>query len=145
MAIVKKITTGWVTQRFDADTGKCLGQDFTISDEYHCETEDGERIDEPENLIYQPYHMTIDQPVTMTKAEALTILRKQHMIRHLEEGMRGDAEDPLCGIEELLTVNEASAVLVWQRWALKNPEQRMLIGAEKSIQLAATSPSFWEA
>jgi len=63
MAIIKKITHGFVAQRFDAETGRCLGQEFTCGDDCTYETEDGEMIDEPDNMEYQPYHMTVvDNP-----------------------------------------------------------------------------------
>ena len=43
--ILNKITTGFVTQRFDSETGEWLDQEFIAGDE-SFETEDGEPIDE---------------------------------------------------------------------------------------------------
>lgn len=48
MPEIRKITTGFVTQRWDLETGKFLGQDFTASDDVAYENEHGEVIDQAE-------------------------------------------------------------------------------------------------
>jgi hypothetical protein len=43
--IINKITIGFVTQQFDTETNKFIGQEFTASDEVTWENPD--EIDEP--------------------------------------------------------------------------------------------------
>lgn len=45
MKEVKKITTGFVIQKWDAETGKFLGQEFVAVDEVNYEDEIGNPID----------------------------------------------------------------------------------------------------
>jgi hypothetical protein len=43
--IVRKITHGWVIQKFDTHTGKFVSQEFVAGDECEYEDEDGETVD----------------------------------------------------------------------------------------------------
>lgn len=45
---IRKITTGFVVQRWDGETKKFLGQDFTAGDDAQYENEAGHAIDETE-------------------------------------------------------------------------------------------------
>lgn len=65
MPKIHKITTGFVTQCWDADTGKFLGQDFTAGDEVTYEDENGVPIaqTEPE---YRCFEMVQEPPVGPT-------------------------------------------------------------------------------
>jgi hypothetical protein len=53
---IRKITVGFVVQRWDARTEKFLGQEFVASDQVAYEDENGNPIeeDEPE---YRPFEM----------------------------------------------------------------------------------------
>lgn len=42
--IVKKITTGWVTQTFDTDTGEYVSQNFTAGDQVDYEDDEGNAL-----------------------------------------------------------------------------------------------------
>lgn len=53
---IHKITHGFVTQKWDAETGKFLGQEFTAGDEVEYEDENGDSIDEQEPE-YRPFDM----------------------------------------------------------------------------------------
>jgi hypothetical protein len=44
--IVKKITTGFVVQQFDADTGRCISQEFVASDQVEFTDPKGDRIED---------------------------------------------------------------------------------------------------
>ena len=60
MDIVQKITTGFVIQDFDADTGKCISSDFMAGDQVEWEDNSGDTgfsIDEPDNAEYFPFNM----------------------------------------------------------------------------------------
>jgi hypothetical protein len=60
MKTVKKITTGFVIQSFNADTGKCFSQEFICGDEVDYEDEVGEPFDIEclqLELEYQPFDM----------------------------------------------------------------------------------------
>jgi hypothetical protein len=48
MSIIIKITTGFVTQRFDTDTGEWLDQEFTAGDQVDYEDVYGGDADEDE-------------------------------------------------------------------------------------------------
>jgi hypothetical protein len=45
--IINKITVGFVIQKFDTETGKCVSQSFVAGDDVQYETEEGE----PVNLV----------------------------------------------------------------------------------------------
>ena len=78
MSIVQKITTGFVIQDFDAETGKCVEQHFIAGDD--CVWEDNESnpgsvIDEPTNAEYFPYNM--EQPnsiLSLEQGDLVTVL-----------------------------------------------------------------------
>jgi hypothetical protein len=60
MAIVSKITVGFVVQNFDTETGKCVYQAFTCGDECDWEDEAGNPVDEEDyacTFEYMPYEM----------------------------------------------------------------------------------------
>jgi hypothetical protein len=60
---IHKITTGFVTQRFDAETGKFLGQEFTASDQVEYEDEAGNVFgdgDVPIDIEYHNFDMVQD-------------------------------------------------------------------------------------
>jgi hypothetical protein len=42
--IVRKITVGLVVQEFDADTGRCLSQEFVAGSEVRCEDRQGNTV-----------------------------------------------------------------------------------------------------
>lgn len=65
MAEIRKITTGFVTQRWDAVTGKFLGQDFTAGDDVAYEDESGNAIDQTEPE-YRCFEMIQEPPVGPT-------------------------------------------------------------------------------
>lgn len=65
MAIVKKITTGFVVQEYDTDTGKFVSQDFVAGDQVDWEDEDGNAI--PEEDAYLSFEMV--QPEDMEDGE----------------------------------------------------------------------------
>ena len=44
--IVTKITTGFVVQKFDSDTGRCISQEFVASDQVEWEDQKGDRIED---------------------------------------------------------------------------------------------------
>ena len=44
--IVNKTTTGFVVQKFDSETGRCLSQEFIASDQVEWEDQKGERIED---------------------------------------------------------------------------------------------------
>lgn len=46
---IRKITTGFVIQKWDKETGKFLGQEFVAGDEVDYENENGEQIDPDED------------------------------------------------------------------------------------------------
>jgi hypothetical protein len=46
MAIIRKITYGFVDQQFDTDTGKFISQEFTAGDQVEFEDRHGEAVDE---------------------------------------------------------------------------------------------------
>ena len=58
---VRKITTGFVTQLFDTETGKWVAQDFTCGDECTYEDNMGNTVDPSEVLPtpepYLPFDM----------------------------------------------------------------------------------------
>jgi hypothetical protein len=59
--IVHKITTGFVVQTFDTETGKYTEQEFVAGDEVDYENEDGESLDQSEVMPtpepYLPFEM----------------------------------------------------------------------------------------
>ena len=58
--LINKITTGYVVQKYNTETGKCESQEFVAGDECEYETEDGDNfnVDDSETeLEYQPYEM----------------------------------------------------------------------------------------
>lgn len=65
MAEIRKITTGFVTQRWNAATGTFLGQDFTAGDDVAYEDESGNAIDQTEPE-YRCFEMVQDPPVGPT-------------------------------------------------------------------------------
>lgn len=56
MKEIRKITTGFVIQRWDAKTNKFLGQEFVAGDEVEYEDEVGNPIEETEPE-YQSFNM----------------------------------------------------------------------------------------
>ncbi len=44
--ILNKITTGFVVQKFDSETGRCLSQEFIASDQVEWEDQKGDRIED---------------------------------------------------------------------------------------------------
>jgi hypothetical protein len=44
--IVHRITTGFVVQKFDADTGRCISQEFVAGDQVEYEDQAGNSIEE---------------------------------------------------------------------------------------------------
>ncbi|MBY0523627.1 MAG: hypothetical protein K2R98_09510 [Gemmataceae bacterium] len=42
--IVRKITTGFVVQEFDSDTGRCLSQEFVAGDQVEWEDRQGNAV-----------------------------------------------------------------------------------------------------
>jgi len=52
--IINKITVGFVIQKFDTESGKCISQEFVAGDEVSYETESGKHLDDD---LYQPYDM----------------------------------------------------------------------------------------
>jgi len=58
---IKKITTGYVVQIIDSETGELESQEFVAGDQTDFEDEDGDTIDNPVNDSYFPYDMV--QPV----------------------------------------------------------------------------------
>lgn len=52
----RKITTGYVIQTFDPNTGKGIEQEFVAGDQVDWEDEKGNPIEVPEHE-YVPYHM----------------------------------------------------------------------------------------
>lgn len=65
MAEIRKITHGWVTQRWDAETGAFLGQEFSAGELVEYEDENGEVIDEQEP-VYRYYTMVQDPEIGFT-------------------------------------------------------------------------------
>ena len=63
MSEIRKITDGYVIQRWDKNTGKFLGQEFIAGTNPEYEDEQGNNIDEIEPE-YVPYEMEqfIDDP-----------------------------------------------------------------------------------
>jgi len=60
MSIVQKITTGFVVQNFDIETGRCVGQEFVAGDQVEWEDNEnnpGTPIDQPDDVEYFHYHM----------------------------------------------------------------------------------------
>jgi hypothetical protein len=44
--ILNKTTTGFVVQKFDAETGRCVSQEFIASDQVEWEDQQGDRIED---------------------------------------------------------------------------------------------------
>ena len=44
--VLNKITTGFVVQQFDADTGRCISQEFVASDQVEWKDQKGDRIED---------------------------------------------------------------------------------------------------
>ena len=59
---IRKITTGFVIQRWDKKTGKFLGQEFVAGDEVDYEDEFGKSIDD-EEPEYREFEMVQDPPI----------------------------------------------------------------------------------
>ena len=55
--IINKITVGFVIQRFDKETGRCLSQDFICDDDVTYEHPDGEPADKLDNEQGCPFDM----------------------------------------------------------------------------------------
>ena len=72
MKEIHKITTGFVTQRWDAKTKRFLGQDFTAGDQVDYEDENGEPINKTitdlQELEYRCFDMVQDPRVGDTFA-----------------------------------------------------------------------------
>lgn len=54
--MIAKTTVGFVVQNFD-DDGKCISQSFIAGDQVDWEDENGDPIDEPDNVEYFPFEM----------------------------------------------------------------------------------------
>jgi hypothetical protein len=63
--LINKITTGYVIQTYNTETGKCEAQEFIAGDECEYEfSETGQHFDVDSSeteLEYQPYNM--EQPI----------------------------------------------------------------------------------
>ena len=60
--IIKKITSGFVIQDFDTDTGKFVRQEFVASDDCQYEDEKGNEIEgDPLKEIHFPFDMVQPQ------------------------------------------------------------------------------------
>jgi hypothetical protein len=46
LMIVSKITTGFVVQKFDADTGRCISQEFVAGDQVEYEDQAGNPVED---------------------------------------------------------------------------------------------------
>lgn len=72
MKEIRKHTEGFVTQRWDAETGKFLGQEFTCADQVNYEYDTGETIDVDEidgffeKYPYRCFDMVQDPPEGFT-------------------------------------------------------------------------------
>lgn len=44
--ILNKITTGFVVQKFDSDTGRCLSQEFVAGDQVEWEDQAGNAVED---------------------------------------------------------------------------------------------------
>ena len=53
--IINKITTGFVVQTYDTETGKWIGQDFIAVDEVGYEDQYGDFVNPPDDLPYLPF------------------------------------------------------------------------------------------
>jgi hypothetical protein len=62
---LRKITYGFVIQKWDAETGKFLGQEFVAGDQVDYENELGEPIDELEPE-YRQFDMVQEPPTGFT-------------------------------------------------------------------------------
>jgi len=59
--LIKKITTGFVTQVFDTEQNKFISQEFTAGDQVDVEDEYGKPVDQTEiDKVYMPFDM--EQP-----------------------------------------------------------------------------------
>lgn len=56
MKLIKKITHGFVTQVWNADTQQFMGQDFTAGDDVEFVDEDDKPIP-PHTTLYEPFDM----------------------------------------------------------------------------------------
>ena len=65
MAIVKKITVGFVIQEYDTETGKFVSQEFMAGDQVDWEDEDGNAI--PKEDAYLSFEMV--QPEDIESVE----------------------------------------------------------------------------
>lgn len=57
MKTFNKITIGFVIQRFDKETCKCISQEFVAGDDVSYEDEAGELIEAPATEQYYPFDM----------------------------------------------------------------------------------------
>lgn len=60
--IVRKITTGFVVQQFDADTGRCVSQEFVAGEQVEWEDRQGNAISDGDfgidvEGLYHPLEM----------------------------------------------------------------------------------------
>lgn len=60
--ILNKTTTGFVVQKFDSETGRCLSQEFVASDQVEWEDQKGEPIEDGQygidtEALYWPLDM----------------------------------------------------------------------------------------
>lgn len=63
--ILNKTTTGFVVQKFDSDTGRCVSQEFVTSDQVEWEDQKGDRIEDGQygiDLEGLYYPMDLKQP-----------------------------------------------------------------------------------
>ena len=49
--IVRKITTGFVVQQFDSDTGRCISQEFVAGEQVEWEDQKGNPIEDGQSGI----------------------------------------------------------------------------------------------
>jgi hypothetical protein len=61
ISVARKVTTGYVIQNFNVETGKCVSQEFIAGDEANWEDIEGNPIDdineEMDEVEYCPFHM----------------------------------------------------------------------------------------
>jgi len=81
--IVKKITTGFVIQTYDTETGYCIEQNFSAGDIVEYEDEQGEPVDWHEGKdAYQPFDMV--QPKLQVSEEPEVKINDWNVVRDEE-------------------------------------------------------------
>jgi hypothetical protein len=105
--IINKITTGFVVQKFDTETGLCIRQEFIAGDAVEYEDESGNPIDDDDDdddddeyseafdvtkLVYQPFDMVQPKQTISYPAELKPILCKLETDVLVKEGLYNLAE-----------------------------------------------------